>query len=580
MLTRLSSTPRHGVFLLSWASLCRALGRSFPLALGMAVGLLGLPTAKAADAPKVAVVVLKGKGAPNLKGPVKKLIEKPLGKGGNAQLISAKAFKKAARKAKVKGKALKSVDGSKKVAAAAGAQYLLVFESAMEKEPTGKKKRTKKVFYAAMTLIKLEGDEAVLEERYALKGKKLTKDLAKLALDALNPVFDAAAKPPPAPEPEPEPPPPPPAPDAPTGDGAQDGDATADAGTADPAASGDAAADGSEGGAGDAAGTDGAQAAAATDAAAADGEGTTGADAGADATADAGDAAAGGPAFLNAPPPVEETPKEEEAPPETMASGESMVGFRLQVGGLAARRTAVLTGDEGSQLPCYCTLTSTNELGKNPLFPKGTASLELYPLALGGTTGLLSGLGIHLDSTFTKVTTTLGTGGESRAIDSTVYAISGGPSVRLPFWSERYAPDLTVKLGVSYDIFPLAEGAFPGVRYTGLGYVGADLTFPIPSLAEVLAVQAGGRYTLVISPSGRTSELGTYESGSHWLVKGGIRFGVGALEGRIFASYEKYALNFVGPTTLAEASEQAGDDEAVLLEDTTLSFGGSIGVAF
>ncbi len=247
--------------------------------------------------------------------------------------------------------------------------------------------------------------------------------------------------------------------------------------------------------------------------------------------------------------------------------------LHVVAGAVAARRTATLGGGSNADdLPCYCTKDDNGNLVGNPFFPKGYVALEFYPLALDGKGKMLEGLGLHLESTFTQVTTGIG---DSNSITSNVYAVKGGASFRLVLFDSKTAPDITFKLGGAYTIFPLSEGAFPGVRYTHLGYGGLTITLPI--IEDMLAVQAGGTYTFALSPSGRTKELGTYEKGSTYEGGGGVRLSFDPIEVRVFAKYSKFELGYSGDTVLTESAVQGTD---VTLEDSTLSFGVAAGVAF
>ncbi len=209
-------------------SIFRASVLSIPalaLALALPITLPSVAHAQDDGKPKVVVLATKAKGGPNLKKIVKKSFEKPLSKGGAVEVLSAKAFKKGAKKAKVKGKKLKSAAGAAKAAAAAGADFLIIIEGVAEKKPTGKKKKKKKFNFAQVTVTNLSSGDVVLSERHELSGKKMPGPLAKTALESIiNAVTadsgDAPADPEPAVEELPIEPPAPPGP--PIGDPADE----------------------------------------------------------------------------------------------------------------------------------------------------------------------------------------------------------------------------------------------------------------------------------------------------------------------------------------------------------------------
>ena len=173
-------------------------GRFFPLvALSavLAAPVVVLNSAQAAEI-KVVIVPTKGRGGPNLKTSIRKLVQKPLSK--NADIVPVSAYQKAAKKKGIPAKRLGSPSTAKSVGPEVGATHVLIIEGSARKERVGKRK--KKVYSAKVTLIEVASGKVALVERYAFKGRKMTREVAKTMLDRL----EKKLAPPPEPEPEPE----------------------------------------------------------------------------------------------------------------------------------------------------------------------------------------------------------------------------------------------------------------------------------------------------------------------------------------------------------------------------------------
>ena len=124
-----------------------------------------------APAPKFAVVVHKGRGAPNLKRPVKKYIEKKLKVFGDQ--VTFNQYRKAARQAGIRKKTeLPEVATARTVGPALGLSHVIIVESVREREQVGKRK--KNVFYAELAVVDVNSGDVLLTNRYKLAGRRLT----------------------------------------------------------------------------------------------------------------------------------------------------------------------------------------------------------------------------------------------------------------------------------------------------------------------------------------------------------------------------------------------------------------------
>lgn len=123
-----------------------------------------------APAPKFAVVVHKGRGAPNLKRPVKKYIEKKLKVFGDQ--VTFNQYRKAARQAGIRKKTeLPEVATARTVGPALGLSHVIIVESVREREQVGKRK--KNVFYAELAVVDVNSGDVLLTNRYKLAGRRL-----------------------------------------------------------------------------------------------------------------------------------------------------------------------------------------------------------------------------------------------------------------------------------------------------------------------------------------------------------------------------------------------------------------------
>jgi outer membrane biosynthesis protein TonB len=154
--------------------------------------LLAAPAVWAEEAPEVSVAIVptKAKGGPNLKGQVRKRIENKL--KADLQVVSFKTYRKAARRAGIKGKAAFDRANAVQAGTEAGVTHVCFIEGQREKEGR------KSFFFAEVNLIEVSSGEVVFTKRYELQGRKINAVIAGGMLEELT----AALTTPPAP-PEP-----------------------------------------------------------------------------------------------------------------------------------------------------------------------------------------------------------------------------------------------------------------------------------------------------------------------------------------------------------------------------------------
>jgi len=357
------------------------------------------PPEAAADPPpppKFVVLPTKAKGGPNLKKAIKKLVEKALKKNKKYTVVPYKKYKKGAKKAKVKKKALHSPASAQKIGEKLGLTHALIIEGSMEQRPVGKKKV--KVYFAIVTLVDIKTGDVVHTKRWALKGKKLSKEIAAKLVAKVE---KALEPPPPPPPPEPEvedlpPDPPPPPPDLPP----------------DPMV-----ADSTEPGADDLALT-------MPDAAASDTVSS-------DTDSVGGEVTDEELAAIEDLPPIDEplaedpltvaridepiTIEQDIPPPQAERSERWRPYLHAVIGGMGMSRRADIRAKNAPQTPpCFC---ARDEGAMEPIFPAGYFAAEFYPMAmpaLGGKGAIYEGVGLHLEAFWTQVTTIIDTAGEVR----------------------------------------------------------------------------------------------------------------------------------------------------------------------
>lgn len=497
----------------------------------LALGMLATPLPARAEKPQIAVVALKARGGPNLKGVIRRFFEKPMIKSGKVNVLSARAFKKGARSAKVRGKKLRTLDGSKAAAQAAGASHLLVLEGMMEK--AGRKKR----FYANISLTDLQSGDVVFSGQYALKGRKLNKVTSANILEEVYTTLEGGGED--IPEPDPV--------DDEAGDQlVDDGGAeeepvdlgTADAGGADTAAS------------------DGSVLSETGDAAAAEG------------SEDIGLAAIEDAAY--SPSVVEEVPVER----TDRVNGKVRPALQLVVGSIFLQRNGEIKSPPNKAAgrdppPCYCGAKGDS----NPFFPAGYLALEVYPLAFGGTGRIYEGIGLHMEAYYTKVKTLIDST-SNKTISSDLTGLRGGATFRFVFWDSDTAPDIKLNVGASYFQFPLRQGAFPGVKYTSL-YSGLRLDAPL--FTPMVGLIASFNYAFSVTPGGKTIQLGTGQAvATVRQIDGGIRLSFSPIEVRLLFKHEYTFTRYTGTSRLVDSTVQFEDTR---LRDRIMGFALAVGVA-
>lgn len=462
--------------------------------------------------PRLTVYPTRARGGPNLRRFVRRMLETPL--KAKFDIVPMNVYKRAGRKVRVRSKALGTPEGVKTAGEQAGVSHVLVVEGVRERQPRGIKPRN--LFFAQVSLISVSLGETVFNQRYELQGRRMTPEVG----DAI--VFDIskALEPPPvAPVPEEEaaPPPPPEAPPL-----VEEPVAEAEPVPEEPVAP--------------------------------------------------------------APPPEETTPVAAaddtlilQTETDTVASdtyGAWRPGFEFTVGGLLLQREGkIQAGVNNPALedpPCYC----DRDGASNPFFPAVQANFELYPLAFGGTGAWYEGFGIHAEGFITQVKTNINDAQQnSSQVDSTVFSAGGGGQFRLVFYDSSTAPDFKVRVGYNYFQFPLARGAFPGVRY-GSPYAGG--TFTIPLGTDHAALVASGHYEFALQPSGKTKRLGTFSSGMAFRGEGGVRVSFEPFLVTLLFRFQQYETKYTGQTTLDNPNQY----QDVTLTDQILGGFVSAGMTF
>jgi hypothetical protein len=178
--------------------------------------------------------------------------------------------------------------------------------------------------------------------------------------------------------------------------------------------------------------------------------------------------------------------------------------------------------------------------------PAAMATLELYPLAFGGSGSWYEGLGIDGAVTYTQVVTQVQTTPSKKTVTSQVMSGRGGLSLRFVLWDSESALDVRVRGGYGLFKFPLKEGAFPGVSFAG-PYAGLTFTLPV---IKSLAVVLGGTYTPMLAISGRATQLGTSSSGTSYGAEGGVRLSFGAVQVGVMGQFDRFALKYKGTSTM------------------------------
>ncbi len=488
-----------------------------------AVSLMGAPVAAQTDdattsAPtaKFTVVTGKGPGAPNLKRPVAKNVERKLKVFG--ETVPFARYRKAARQEGIrKPKELTEVSTARTVGPALGLTHVIIIESVREREQVGKRK--KNVFYAEVSVVEVASGDVVMTNRYQLAGRRLNLGIGVDMVDAIGPVLQ-----PPEPEPEPEPaedpialapfPPPPPA----------EGEAAADP-NADPMAPPPP------------------------------------------------------PEDPVAEPEPESLASNEPEPTSSsfeILGGENEVEDTYEP--RSRRRRGGRPGLELLVGPTFLTRTGTVSAGNVPDDinydgPMLGASLELafYPLSFGGKGDFIEGLGLYGRGLFSQVTTEFDPNDPDQTVDSTIFSGEGGLALRIPFGDDRDDVSMGIVLGYAYWQFPLSDGVFPGVKYDG-PY--AQLGFDIPFIEEFSFFFDGGVIPL-LNTDGRTKRLNTLDSGLAYNANAGFKLKFDPFDIRLVGHYRAFTASYTGTSRLGLVTEL----ENAELSDTYLGGSLMLGIA-
>ncbi|MEO1171272.1 MAG: hypothetical protein AAFX94_04360, partial [Myxococcota bacterium] len=153
--------------------------------------------------PRFSVVTGKGRGAPNLKRPVAKYVEKKLKVFG--EIVSVREYRKAARQQGIKNRELTTVASARVVGVELGLTHVVLVESVKEREEVPGRRKKKNVFYAEVTVLGMASGDVLFTNRFKLAGRRLNLGIGTDITAAVG----EHLKPPAPPEPAPEPPPPP-----------------------------------------------------------------------------------------------------------------------------------------------------------------------------------------------------------------------------------------------------------------------------------------------------------------------------------------------------------------------------------
>jgi hypothetical protein len=494
------------------------------------------PSTAWSDEVKIAVVAGKGKGGPNLKRSAKRFLEKPL--RSQATVIPFAAYRKAARKARVRGKAITSTASAAKVGAAAGLSHVLVVQGIAVRQQEGTQK--KKKFFADVTLVQVDGDETLHSRQYPLRGRKLTVAIG----DEILADVTAALKPPePEPEAEPVAESPPPPPDAPPIlPGTQQNQEEM------PSAEG-----------------------AVVELAAAPADPTLAGTEQPPADVPPEDQAPTDEALPPEPSLPTEVATEELPPTEPSRTGRWRPALRFTVGPVSFQRVGrIHAGDEDA--PYY----AADEGKISTFFPGGGLQLELFPLAFFGDGRWFEGFGLHAEGLYNpKVRTALRERTEldpGQRFTGPVHMLHAGLSFRHVFWDSTGAPDFQLRVGWVNYRFTLQGGAFTGVIING-PYVGGIFTVP---LLPILSANLGGHYAIAPAGGGGVKRLGEQTGGWGFRTDVGLRLTLAPFEVSALGRIERYKLSFKGTTNL-NATQQYDN---VGLTDRIISGWVTLGVVF
>ncbi|MEM6732648.1 MAG: hypothetical protein AAF658_13905 [Myxococcota bacterium] len=469
---------------------------------------------------KFAVVTGKGRGAPNLKRPVAKYVEKKLKIFG--EQVSFKQFKKTARKSGIKRpKDLATVATARTVGAELGLTHVVIVNSVREREKVGKRK--KNVFYGEVSVVEMSSGDVTYTNRFALAGRRLNLAIGVEMVEAIGSVM----KPPAEPEPEPiaeddpvamaPPPPPPPTEGEPTGEPADDAPPP-------PEPPGDPIAPPEQ-------------------------EPEVFAEASPEP-----EPAATGSTFEILGGDTDASVESEYEPRRRRKTGRP--GFTFLVGPSFYDRSSSVSG-----------ANTTEDINYDGPVVGAGVELGLFPFAFDGKGDFVEGLGLYARGNYSRVTTEFDPSDTSRTVDRDVYGGEGGLAIRFPFGNTLEDPEIMVVLGYAYWQFPLSDGFFPGAKYMG-PY--AQLNLTIPFVEEFAFVLDGGIIPL-LDTDGRTKRLGELDSGLAFNGNAGFKFLFAPFDIRLLGHYRQYDASYTGASTLGLPGEELQNAE---LSDTYI--GGSV----
>ena len=482
---------------------------------------MAMPMAAVAQSPTVAIVFVKGKGAPELKAPVNKHIV--TGIKAEAAVVDQKAYLARAKKAGINKATALRFDSATEAGKAAGATHVLFIESQTQKE-----KGKKKSYIVDVKLLDVTAGVTIHTHQYALEGQKLT---AEIGVEIIAAVLSAATAPPEAPEPVAEEP--------------EDLSATnanetiTDEGTAGEITGGET--------------IELTPVADATSPVTAESEGgdTTATSSATEISAISKPEEIGPPAVVpEVSVPVKSEPERSHWRP----------ALRLDVGAMFLYRHArIMTRGSG---PIVYEWPMSG----------GYGMAEFYPLVLSGSGRWYEGFGIHFEGELLYAKTDKwgwSTNDPEREVESGVGGPKGGLSYRLALGDSATAPDFTFKAGYGAFIFPLKEGAFPGSRYHA-PYVGGALSLP---LADSVGMLVGGNASPIVSTAGRLQRMGANESAHAFELEAGIRIIIEPIEILAIGRFAQYRSTYAGQTTLDDSEDQYAN---VTLTDRL--FGGFVAI--
>lgn len=159
-----------------------------------------------AQTPRFAVVTGRGRGAPNLRGQMKRRVEKKLKVFGEA--VPFPQFRRAARRSGIKPREFADVATARSVGPELGLTHVVTVQSVRERETVGRRK--KNVFYAEVAVIEVASGDVVSTQRFQLAGRRINAAVADEMVTAIGAELKLPEPPPPEEPPAVIPPPPPP----------------------------------------------------------------------------------------------------------------------------------------------------------------------------------------------------------------------------------------------------------------------------------------------------------------------------------------------------------------------------------